>query len=127
MTRIATTTLTAALLLSGVCCDCASPPPQNAGPAVPVIAKIEVPTTGVRTIALPAMEIELPPGSGRLTVMATCTACHSQRYVMMQPNFPRKTWIAEVDKMKKVYGAPIQDEQVEPIVNYLVSIRGNGK
>ena len=46
---------------------------------------------------------------------------------MMQPNFPRKTWIAEVDKMKKVYGAPIQDEQVEPMVNYLVSIRGNGK
>ena len=47
--------------------------------------------------------------------------------VSRQPNFSKKKWTEEVDKMKKVYGAPIQDEQVEPIVNYLVAIRGNGQ
>ena len=138
MTRIGIAALTTALLLAGISCDSTHAPShapaaacdscdQSACPSPPATAKIEVPTTGVRSIVLPAIETELPPGPGRLTVMLTCTACHSQRYVMMQPNFPRKTWAAEVDKMKKVYGAPIQEEQVEPIVNYLVSVRGNGK
>jgi hypothetical protein len=90
-------------------------------------AHVEIPTTGVHTITLPAIDTDLPPGPGKLTLVSACTACHSPRYVTMQPNFSKKKWTEEVDKMKKVYGAPIQDEQVEPIVNYLVAIRGNGQ
>lgn len=132
MNRLAITVLAAGAFFSGISCqaEISSPDPSAATTcAIPqtVPAKVEIPTTGVRSITLPAIETELPPGPGKLTVMSTCTLCHSQRYVMMQPNFPRKTWIAEVDKMKKVYGATILDEQVEPIVNYLVSIRGNGQ
>jgi hypothetical protein len=90
-------------------------------------AALDLPTTGVRAITLPVIETELPPGPGKLTLVSACTLCHSQRYVTMQPSFSKKKWTEEVDKMKKVYGAPIQDEQVEPIVNYLVAIRGNGQ
>jgi hypothetical protein len=90
-------------------------------------AHVDVPTTGVRSITLPTIDTDLPPGPGKLTLVSACTFCHSPRYMTMQPNFSKKKWTEEVDKMKKVYGAPIQDEQVEPIVNYLVAIRGNGQ
>ena len=69
----------------------------------------------------------MPTGPGYVTFSSICLTCHTPRYVLIQPVFPRKTWVAEVEKMKKVYGAPITDEQVEPVVNYLVSIRGNGQ
>jgi len=120
-------TTAAVIFLANMSCESAKPDPQTPAPSATKPAKVEVPTTGVRSITLPTMQTDLPPGPGMATVISTCTLCHSQRYVLTQPKFPKKTWIAEVDKMKKVYGAPIQDEQVEPIVNYLVSIRGNGK
>ena len=42
----------------------------------------------------------------------------------MQPRFSPEVWTAEVQKMRKVFGAPVGDDQVEEIVNYLVSVRG---
>ncbi len=103
---------------------------QGGDPATPTAPppKIEIPTTGVRSITLPAIDMPtMPSEPGQATFMSACMLCHSPRYVLMQPPFPKKTWVAEVDKMKKVYGAPILDEQVEPLVNYLVAIRGNGQ
>ncbi|HSU69174.1 MAG TPA: hypothetical protein VLJ39_19980 [Tepidisphaeraceae bacterium] len=82
-------------------------------------------TEGVRSIVLPSMPApEMPEGPGKNVYTANCIICHSQRYVTMQPAFPRKTWQAEVEKMKKVYGAPIQDAQMPQIVDYLMSVRG---
>ena len=46
------------------------------------------------------------------------------RYALEQPPLPRKTWEAEVDKMRKTYGAPVADEDVPAIVAYLVAVRG---
>jgi mono/diheme cytochrome c family protein len=90
--------------------------------------KLDIPTTGVRSITLPATDMPaMPPGPGMATFMSACVLCHTPRYVLMQPPFPKKTWMAEVDKMKKVYGAPILEDQVEPLVSYLVAIRGNGQ
>src|SRR5438309_5781793 len=64
---------------------------------------------GVHSITLPAMQPELPAGPGRDTVAATCVICHSTRYITMQPAFSRAAWTAEVDKMRKVFGAPLTD------------------
>jgi hypothetical protein len=50
--------------------------------------------------------------------------CHSTRYITMQPAFPRAVWVAEVDKMRKTFGAPVTEEQAKTIVDYLVAIRG---
>src|SRR6266852_797292 len=44
--------------------------------------------------------------------------------ITMQPRFSRTVWLAEVNKMKNVYGAHISDEQVLKIKDYLVSING---
>src|SRR5258708_5647647 len=66
---------------------------------------------GVNGISLPAMQVELPAGRGRDTVSATCVICHSMRYITMQPPFSRAAWTAEVDKMRKTFGAPLTDAQ----------------
>ena len=81
-------------------------------------------TGGVHEIQLLAMQVELPTGPGRETVAATCVICHSTRYITMQPRFSRAAWTAEVDKMRKTFGAPMTDAQAAEAVNYLVAIRG---
>jgi hypothetical protein len=52
------------------------------------------------------------------------TACHSADYIKTQPRgekFKKDFWAAEVTKMIKVYGAPIEDADVGKIVDYLTA------
>lgn len=78
----------------------------------------------VHQIALPTLPPDLPPGAGRDVVTTACTFCHSNRYITMQPAFSRAVWTAEVEKMRKTFGAPVAEQQVPVIVDYLMSIRG---
>jgi hypothetical protein len=78
----------------------------------------------VHTIVMPHDEPLFPPGPGRDEFVIACVVCHSPRYITMQPQFSRATWLGEVNKMKDVYGAHISDEQVLKITDYLVSING---
>ena len=82
------------------------------------------PDSPVHTIVMPHDEPVFPPGPGREEFVTTCVVCHSPRYITMQPQFSRTTWLSEVKKMKDVYGAHISDEQVLKITDYLVSING---
>jgi mono/diheme cytochrome c family protein len=82
------------------------------------------PNDPVHTIVMPHDEPVFPPGTGREEFISACVVCHSPRYVTMQPQFPRSTWLSEVKKMKDVYGAHISDEQALQITDYLVSING---
>jgi sulfite dehydrogenase (cytochrome) subunit B len=53
-----------------------------------------------------------------------CTGCHSADYISTQPQGPkykRDFWQAEVTKMIKVYGAPIDDADISKIVDYLAA------
>ncbi|UQA57287.1 hypothetical protein [Polyangium aurulentum] len=95
----------------------------GAGPPAPS-ANASAAPVGPKSIQLPAIASELPPGPGRETAAVACVICHSPRYITGQPAFGRAVWVAEVDKMRKVYGAPIQEAQVAEIVDYLVAIRG---
>jgi len=57
-------------------------------------------------------------------VQNNCTACHSADYIKTQPRgekFKKDFWTAEVTKMIKVYGAPIEDADVGKIVDYLTA------
>jgi hypothetical protein len=47
--------------------------------------------------------------------------------VTQPPGKPYAFWKAEVEKMKKVYGASIPDDQIEPIAQYLTRAYGDGK
>ena len=92
--------------------------------AVPDAGPESKPASGEVSIKLPVIPYDLPDGPGKSAVNAACVICHSTRYITMQPAFGRKTWEAEVDKMKKVFGAPVSDEQAGQIVTYLMSVRG---
>jgi mono/diheme cytochrome c family protein len=78
----------------------------------------------VHTIVMPHDEPVFPPGAGRDEFVTACVVCHSPRYITMQPQFSKATWLSEVKKMKDVYGAHISDEQTLKITDYLFSING---
>jgi mono/diheme cytochrome c family protein len=91
-------------------------------PVIPVSRLTEV--KPVKEIDLEYHTPDLPPGPYQDVFATQCVICHSPRYVINQPAFPRKTWTAEVHKMVKAYGAPIDPQQEREIVDYLVAWHG---
>lgn len=76
---------------------------------------------------LPEETAELAPGPGLEVAQANCLACHSPDYISTQPRSfpdPRAFWASEVTKMRRVYGAPIEETDVQAIVDYLVAAYG---
>jgi mono/diheme cytochrome c family protein len=70
---------------------------------------------------LPPETAELKPGPGVETA-AVCQACHSADYIATQPPGKGKAfWQAEVQKMIKLYKAPIADSDAATIANYLAA------
>ena len=71
---------------------------------------------------LPEETVAFEPGPNLDVVQNNCTACHSADYINAQPRGLKKDfWQAEVTKMIKVYGAPIEDADVGKIVDYLAA------
>src|ERR1700751_1142659 len=71
---------------------------------------------------LPDETAALKPGPNLDVAQNNCTACHSADYIKTQPQgekFKKDFWQAEVTKMIKVYGAPIDQADVGKIVEYL--------
>lgn len=71
---------------------------------------------------LPKETVQLKPGPNLAAAQNNCTACHSADYIKTQPQgpkFKKDFWHAEVTKMIKVYGAPIDDADIPKIVDYL--------
>ena len=79
-------------------------------------------------IALPAMAeqaIKLKPAPGVDKVEANCQACHTLAYIPMNSPFLNAAgWTAEVTKMIKAYGAPIDDADAKAIADYLAKNYG---
>lgn len=66
----------------------------------------------------------LKPGPGARTTRANCAICHSTDYIVRQPGSDAGQWEGEVKKMVKVFGAPVSDEDVKVIAEYLASAYG---
>lgn len=83
---------------------------------------------GAKEITLPLetalyKESELP---GYPIVNGLCSSCHSADYVNTQPpGKPRAFWNGTVVKMKQVFGAPMGDDQVALVVDYLAKVYGD--
>ncbi len=74
--------------------------------------------------ALPPESAAFGPGPNLETVVNNCTACHSADYIFIQPRGPKfkeDFWRAEVNKMIRVYGAPIAEADIPKIVEYLTA------
>ena len=86
---------------------------------------------GPAALSAPPINYEVPPetaafkpGPNLDVVVNNCTACHSADYIATQPRGPKfkqEFWRAEVDKMIKVYGAPIVEADLPKIVEYLAT------
>jgi mono/diheme cytochrome c family protein len=82
-----------------------------------------------------ALKITLPPDDAALEAstlpgyqkaLQNCTACHSAQYMQTQPASSQAWWLAEVQKMKKVYDAPVPDADIQAIAEYMYAIYGSG-
>ena len=75
-------------------------------------------------IAVPAAAeeklVRLKEAPGLDKVESNCGVCHSLDYIQMNSPFPNAAlWDAEVTKMIKTFGAPIDDADAAAIKNYL--------
>ncbi|TMH59183.1 MAG: cytochrome c [Betaproteobacteria bacterium] len=71
-------------------------------------------------VAAQERRLDLKDGPGRAQVEANCGSCHSLDYVLMNsPFLDRNGWDGSVNKMIKVFGAPINAEDAKAIVEYL--------
>jgi mono/diheme cytochrome c family protein len=75
-------------------------------------------------VALPANDEPFPPGIGADIAGSQCLICHSAGMVLTQPPLKKDEWRAEIMKMRSGYGAPIPDDQVDALSEYLKNING---
>jgi len=91
---------------------------------------LPLPGRAVSSITLKSVNVNLPDDSEMFTgpgsdpINNNCLACHSASMVLTQPALPKAVWQAEVEKMIHAYKAPVADEDVAPIVDYLARTKG---
>jgi mono/diheme cytochrome c family protein len=74
------------------------------------------------SVQLPVSDESFPPGDGADAATGYCLICHSAGMVLRQPKLTRNEWRAEVMKMRSAYGAPVPDDQLERLADYLASL-----
>jgi mono/diheme cytochrome c family protein len=75
-------------------------------------------------VSLPASAVAFPDGRGSDIANANCLICHSAGMVLRQPPLTVEEWKTEIKKMKMSFGAPIPQEQIDALADYLGSING---
>jgi len=99
-------------------------------PITPLVAAALVAlaaAAGAKDLALPPDTVQLTPSPlpGYAKAQANCTMCHSAEYMLYQPpSAARPYWDAMVHRMKTVFKAPIADEDMPEIVDYLAATYG---
>jgi mono/diheme cytochrome c family protein len=81
-----------------------------------------------KSINLPPDGLQLKASAlpGYAKAQVNCVACHSAEYMAYKPpTAPRPYWEAMVKRMKAVFKAPVADEDMPAIVDYLVKTYGN--
>lgn len=75
-------------------------------------------------IELPPETATLKPGPNVELAVTFCLTCHSAEYISYQPPMDRAFWKGSVDKMRQKFGAPIPEDQVEKLADYLAAAYG---
>jgi cytochrome c5 len=102
----------------------AAPPTATAESAGTVTAKGV--TLRSESVSFPASRQVFPGGARANIANANCLTCHSAGMVLTQPKLSESDWTAEVNKMRTVYKAPIQESAVPAIVAYLATLNPGG-
>ncbi|WP_020175529.1 hypothetical protein [Methyloferula stellata] len=102
----------------------------QAAPILLAMAFAAGPSLAGNLATFKSVDTDLPTGErmfqgpGSDAINNNCLVCHSAGMVLTQPPLPRPTWQAIVEKMRATYKAPVADEDVGPIVDYLTRIKG---
>lgn len=75
-------------------------------------------------VTLPDSDRDLPNGPGLAAVQSNCISCHTPGMILAQPAMSKAAWEAEVNKMRNVYKAPVNEKDVPDIVSYLAAVKG---
>lgn len=78
----------------------------------------------VKKIELPPEPVKFKDGKGAELAQSYCFTCHSVEYIATQPPMLRKFWEAAVVKMRDKFGAPLPEEAIQPLVDYLTENYG---
>ncbi len=78
-------------------------------------------------IKMPYMAFPMKQGKGMYSTKGKCNMCHSWGYVLNQGAQSKKFWRKKVIKMITVFQAPIKNEDIDEVVEYLYANYGNGK
>ncbi len=106
--------------------------PQPTGlPAVAVSTSAPAASPNApRTFVLKSVSVDLPtsdvdfPGANAQAITANCLACHSAGMVLTQPVLSKAAWDGIVEKMIHAYKAPVSQNDVAAIVDYLEATKG---
>jgi hypothetical protein len=91
------------------------------GPLLALLAVSAPAIASPITYQLPDETADLKQGPGEDSAQA-CRACHSADYISTQPSKRGKAfWGAEVQKMIKVFKAPIAERDAATITDYLAT------
>lgn len=74
---------------------------------------------------LPAGDTDFPAGDGSMIATSQCLICHSAGTVLRQPPQAQAQWLAEIRKMRALWGAPIPVDEEEALSRYLARINGS--
>jgi mono/diheme cytochrome c family protein len=75
-------------------------------------------------VELPASDEIFPPGPGAESAASHCLICHSAGMILRQPPLTKDEWRAEIMKMRSAFGAPVPEDQVDGLTEYLWGING---
>lgn len=92
-----------------------------------LVLSLTVATAADKGWKLPTESPQLEKGPGVELVIGQCMICHSVDYISTQPRLSRAAWTAAVMKMREKYGAPIQTNSVDRLVDYLAKNYGAEK
>ena len=104
--------------------------PQPTNLPLAAAASAAISPNAPRTFVLKSVSVDLPtsavefPGPNDRAITANCLACHSAGMVLTQPALPKAAWDAIVEKMIHAYKAPLAQNDVAPIVDYLEATKG---
>lgn len=74
--------------------------------------------------ALPFGDVDFPAGDGAQIAVPQCLICHSAGTVLRQPPQSQAQWLAEIRKMRALWGAPIPVDEEQALSRYLARING---
>jgi len=73
-----------------------------------------------------SVQLKASPLPGYAKAQGQCVACHSAEYMLYQPpSAARPYWDAMVKRMKTVFKAPVPDDDIPALVDYLVKTYGS--